>query len=397
MIASPQDEEAEVAVLGSVMLFGKVPAAIIDTGLKPEHFYRIAHGDLFRNMLALDAQGKQIDTITLPEAEVHTGAVPRVSNAPEYAKAIVDKARMRDYLRASHTLQEIAHSGDETRLAEVDGLISQSRAPDSAVYDRRRLAEMMLERLKTTGEPPGWTMPFFPVKVRPGTVWLWGGWTSHGKTVWVDQCAREFHRQGAKVWAWLNEMTAEERMIRMASASTGIDLERVESNTLLAAEQDAIFNAMDHIPFEIVEANGWYVEDICRDIRLRKPDVAIIDILHRIPYRDERDLAHISRLIGDTAKLAKCVVFATVHLNEKRVMSAARPQPTLGDIKGASALKQDADAVGMVWREDDETTGRPANAGQIYSLKGRMTKHFGKRVWFEGEHAEFVERQAWHD
>jgi replicative DNA helicase len=118
--------------------------------------------------------------------------------------------------------------------------------------------------------------------------------------------------------------------------------------------------------------------------------VAIIDILHRIPYRDERDLARISQLLGDTAKLARCVVLATVHLNRGRIVGAARPQPTLADIKGASAFEQDADVVGMVWRQDDEVSGRPQNHGLIYTLKQRMDVPGGVPVIFDGSRATFV-------
>lgn len=391
---SVADHAAEEAVLGGILLTGRIPPSVHDTGLRAAHFHLTKHQGVYDRMLQLDTAGQNIDTLTVKHCDWLAGAVPNLGSLPNYARTIVDKARLRDYIKAAHKLQEIAESGDETRLSEVDALLSQSRAEDSSVYDRRRLAEVMLERLKAA-EIPGWRLPFFDRKVRPRTVWLWGGWTSHGKTVWTDQCAEEFHGQGAKVWMWLNEMTAEERVIRFASAKTGIDVERVEENTLTDAERDAIVTAMDAIPFEIVECNGWYVEEICRDIRLRKPDVAVIDILHRIPYRDERDLAHISQVLGDTAKLAGCVVWATVHLNEKMVTGAARPQPTLGTIKGASALKQDADVVGMVFRDDDPVTGRPTDKAQIYSLKTRMMKAFGKAMWFDGGHARFTEREEW--
>lgn len=379
------DLAAEEAVLGGVLLLGSVPPSLVDAGLKPDHFYRTSHAHQYKRILRMHDHGEPIDLVTMPD--LAGLPVPELSNLGAYARIITEKALWRTRRHAALQMLDAADHEDEDQFAGAEQQLMTRRETNS-VYDQQRLGSLVLDRLEAT-ILPGWKIPFFNWRMAPGTVHLWGGWTSHGKTVWVDQIARELHAQGANTWAWLNEMTADERMCRFTSASTGIELRRVLENDLTDREKGRIASALQGTPYGIVECPGWSAEDIARDIRVRQPDVAIVDILHRIPYRDERDLARISQLLGDTAKLARCVVLCTVHLNRGRIQTAARPQPTLADIKGASAFEQDADVVGMVWREDDPVTGRPQNHGVIYTLKQRMDTPSGVPVIFHGSRATF--------
>lgn len=382
-----QDLAAEEAVLGGIALAGSVPPSVLDAGLKAQHFYKTNHAHIYTRAIRLHDQGEPVDKVTLPELEPFSGEVPNLGHLGAYAKRVVEKALWRTRTGAGHEIIGAALDEDEDRFARAEQSLITRRESNTA-YDQERLGMLMLDRMEAQ-RVPGWKMPFFTWRLAPGTVHLWGAWTSHGKTVWVDQIARELHAQGAKVWAWLNEMTADERMCRFASASTGLPLGRVLENQLTEHEKAEVVSALLRIPYGIVECPGWSAEEIARDIRVRQPDVAIIDILHRIPYRDERDLARISQLLGDTAKLARCVVIATVHLNRGRIVAAARPQPTLADIKGASAFEQDADVVGFVWREDDAVSGRPQDHGMIYTIKQRMDRPSGVPVIFHGAQARF--------
>lgn len=382
------DLNAELAVLGAVAMIGPpIIPGFLDTGLKEEHFYKSVHGNVWMECLAAFDRGDPIDTITIPTLSNYAGPVPDIANATTYARRVVDKALWRQRQRAGFILSQAAEDEDEAGVAEAERLLISPRDSKNS-FTRVQLGDVMLDRLDRTTSG-GWEIPFLDARMYPGTVWLWGGWTSHGKTVWVDQIARSLREQGAAVWAWLNEMTAEERIVRHVSSRTGFDLERVQDNDLTDVEKASIVPHLKSIPFGVTECPGWTAEAICRDIRVRRPDVAIIDILHRVPYENERDLARISRLLGDTAKLAGCAIMATVHLNRGRIQTPDRPQPTLSDIKGASAFEQDADVVGMVWRKDDPASGRPTDDGMIYFLKARQFKPHGTEVFFRGGRAEF--------
>lgn len=382
----PHDLNAEEAIVGGILMAGTIPPDVLDTGLTDAHFYR--HGNVFRLAVKLHDDGTRIDTITLPEAKDAAGPVPDLGNLPTYARRIVDKARWRDRRQAGHLLMEAAAGENEEQVALAERMLL-APAEHAQVYVKERLQDLAWRGVDKP-EPPGWRMPFFKKRLKRGTLHLWGGWTSHGKSVWVDQIARELDEQGANVWAWLNEMTAKERMDRLVSAKTGIALDRIEAGLLTTGDEyGAVLKALENIPFQIVECPGWTAEAICRDIRIRRPDVAVVDILHNVPYRDERDLASICLTFANTAKLADCCIIATVHLNRSGIVGAARPHPVMHHIKGASAFEQIADLVGMVWRQDDETTGRPQANGQLYTLKVRQGSPEGYPVLLDGPHATF--------
>lgn len=396
--------EAEQAILGACILKGAVPATVLDAGLKPEHFSTPKYGDTFRTMLRLHDKGVGVDELTLKaegadELVVGTvgAAVPNLGHLESYCRLVLEDALWRTRRRAALTMLDATENRSEEHFAEAEGLLV---APDSAstVWTRDRLQDALMAELDS-GQVESFPWPYPRlnelVLMTRGSLTLVGGWTSHGKTTFVDQIARLHYKHGLKVWAWINEMTPQERAKRQVAALSGIAMDRVMRNELEANEYSKYVTAVEHLPYEMVDAAGWTGEEISRDIRQRRPDVAIVDILHLIPYSDEADLRRISQLLNNTAKQANCHILATVHLNEKFVFGAARPQPSLGTIKGASALKQDASNVMFVWREDDEETGLPQERGQIYFAKARNGQVGGVPVLFDGSRSRFLLDENW--
>lgn len=403
-----QSSEAEVAVIGALLMGGGMLPSIMDTGLTAEHFYHGGHADAYAAILKLYDEGKGADPLLLGRAlgcsaaQVEGAYFPVVglSNAAKHAGTIVDLARWRTRRGAGLEIQAAAEEQDEHRFAVAEqALLVPARREN--VFDRQRLRALLRERIE--GAPvERFPLPFTSLSrllaggLRRGGVTLIGGWTSHGKTVFLDQVSTYVaEHSAARVWAWINEMSPEERGTRMLAQMANLPLDRIEASELNEKEKQRAIYALDHLPFDIVACPGWSVEAITRDIRLRTPDLAVVDILHKIPHRETADLAHISRVLGDCAKLADCHILVSVHLNRGRIVTAARPQPTLADLKGASALEQDADNVIFVWREDDPDTGLPTTVGQIYVAKARQGRPGGIAVNFDGAHARFDEAPTW--
>jgi replicative DNA helicase len=391
-------DEAELSILGASILIGRLPGECIDRGLKPQHFGSSRYGNLYAAIQECHDQGEGVDRVTLTArgidsalVDMAAATVPAVGHLPAYVELVIEDAMWRTRRRAALLIEDAFLSRDEELYAQAERALA---APLRAIqlWDKARLQDELLALLEA-GEAEAFPWPFDRlgelVQMKRGTVTLVAGWTSHGKTTFVDQCARKLNASGVRVIAWINEMTPIERAQRNVAAVSRIDLSRILRGTLHPNEYGTYGDGLKHIPFDIVDATGWSMEEIARDMRQRRPDVAIVDILHLIPYRDERDLARISQILNAASKQADCHILATGHLNEKLVVGAARPQPTLGAIKGASALKQDADNVLFVWREDDPDTGLPTNNGQIYFAKARQGQVGGVPVIFDGERSEF--------
>jgi replicative DNA helicase len=399
-VIAPHDLDAEGAVIGACLMAGSIPPSVVDTGLHPAHFYSSTNANAWQKILALYDQGEPVDDVTLGSrlglspGEVSGRYLPvvNISGAASHAELVKDVSRWRDRLHAAYRIQEAVQNQDEDLFAAAESSLIRVEDGDH-VYGPERLGSILHDRLEA-GEVETFPLPFARLNellsggLRRGQVTLVGGWTSHGKSVFVDQVAAGVARFGT-VWAWINEMAPEERGGRMLSAMSGVSLDRIERAVLSPAELSRVVPALNALPFGVVAVPGWSVEAICRDIRVRRPDLAVLDIIHEIPHRDHSDLGHIMRVLAATAKLGNVHILATVHLNRGRLQAAARPQPTLADLKGASSLEQAADNVLFVWREDDEDTGLPGTDGQVYVAKARQGRTGGVSVTFDGDHSRF--------
>lgn len=115
----PQNIEVEQAILGTILITGKIPSNLLS-----EWFYKDHHRIIFSAMLALSAGGK-IDPITLTNylrdknklEQVGGGVyianlaslIPSISKIDEYARIIREKAVLRKIIGASHEVMQISY------------------------------------------------------------------------------------------------------------------------------------------------------------------------------------------------------------------------------------------------------------------------------------------------
>ncbi|MBI5368863.1 MAG: replicative DNA helicase [Planctomycetes bacterium] len=126
----PQNVEAEVSLLGSILLDNRAMDEVVQI-IDPESFYRPAHRDIFDVILALHDQRKPIDIVILRDELQRRGAlervggleylatlteaVPSAANAEYYAKIVKEKATLRGLIGVCHTiLKEATEARGET-------------------------------------------------------------------------------------------------------------------------------------------------------------------------------------------------------------------------------------------------------------------------------------------
>src|SRR4030042_5718228 len=79
-LVPPQNIEAEIAVLGSILL-DKNLIDIAGEKLKPEHFYRKEHQLIFRAILDLYSDDKPVDLISLTDQLKKKGELEKIGGA----------------------------------------------------------------------------------------------------------------------------------------------------------------------------------------------------------------------------------------------------------------------------------------------------------------------------
>lgn len=418
-IVPPQDIAAEEAVLGSVLLSDVVlPKLIVDLRLSPDHFYRQNHARIWEAMVAAAMDSERVDVLTLGarlkgkgedvgrgKLEDMMGTVPSAANVLTYARRVIHLAEWRRVQSASYELLSAVHDLDADRRTAAEAMLTHIAGGETPTRTPERVAEDLWRHLEGVAVP-AWATPWPGLNramgggLRAGEVTLLGGWTSHGKSVVTDQLLRCCAEQGAKVHLYINEMAPTMRALRTLSAESGVDQSHLaQPDRLTDGDRLKVMQALGEggFPFGITQVTDWSGEDVARDMRFRGWDVCALDLVHRLPFREERDLAQISTALNAAAQASGAHLVAVVHLNEARAQTSVLPVPVLRDIRASGMLKNDADNVLFIHREEEEAPNgvtMRTNRASLYLSKCRNGYLRGVDLRFDAARLRFLELQA---
>lgn len=238
--------------------------------------------------------------------------------------------------------------------------------------------------------------------LRPGQLAVVAGYTSHGKSVFVDQWADAAAKSGKSVHLYLTEMTAYERSLRYVARHANAPFKDLVSWNVDDADWESIELALEKLPYGCTIWTGETLNEVCEHIKASKWDLVILDLIHGFPYADERELSNLISIAERTARASTLgndggngtSIIVVAHLNSsqfKDQVNAARPRPGLQSLKGASTLNQNPDVIVFVWQEDDQN-GRPSGQGDIWTAKSRQSRLGGVKVRLDMDSLLFEER-----
>jgi len=309
------------------------------------------------------------------------------------------KATRLDYVRRTVT------------RAREHAVAEQAAKPDPPANDRsgslnaEQWADLIASRLEAT-DSESIPTPFSELDAamdggfKPGQVVLVAGWTSHGKSVVVDQIADTAADNGSGVHLYLTEMTAYARGLRLLARRGRVPFARLKRRDLDAEMWQRVLGVLNEMPYGCSIVSDWTVEDVVADIRRHRWDLVVVDLIHGFHYTDERDLSRSSSALVRAAKGSATdghpgtVIVCAAHLNDGQMRdsrSNVRPRPGLHSLKGSSSLKQDADVVMFIWRQDD-AEGFPDAEGSLWIAKNRDGGLGGIEVELDPARMEFRER-----
>ncbi|HEV3094964.1 MAG TPA: DnaB-like helicase C-terminal domain-containing protein [Solirubrobacteraceae bacterium] len=417
-ITPPHDLKAEEAVLGAILL-SAVPLKklIVDVGLIDAAFYRELHGRIWNGMVQLAMAGEPVDELTLkarleaegasPQETAKLGelsaAVPSAWNVVAYAQTVMDLAEWRGVLAASYELQAAVAERDADKREQAERTLTQARRGKTDTYSATALTEAVYAHIEGKEQVPTWATPWPTLNnalgggLRAGEVTLLGGWTSMGKSVVADQLLRWCADKGAKVHAYINEMSPTVRGLRLVAAMTGVPQSRLaQPSKLTPDDHDKITKHLGRgLPFGITQVASWTADTIARDIRFQGWDVCALDLVHRLQFSDERELALISTALNAAAQVSGTHLIAVIHLNQGRAVGSTLPPPVLRDIRGTGMLANDADNVLFIHREEDaqDESGIPVKTenAALYLAKCRNGRLDKIDLTFDARHTRFLE------
>lgn len=377
----PQNREAEENVLGAMLISEKAIDICADI-LEPGDFFYPSHGIIFRAALEMHAIGKGVDVITLTDELEQSGLitdaggrvrlheiaalVPATANVKHWAEIVREKSMLRQIGQIGYDLWETAREGP----SEPEKLLQQAESRLLAVADRRaerherlfsakeivaRYREKMAnpELEERDGVPSPWA---FLRPLQGGRLYVLAAYTGDGKTATATQFLRAGCEAGKRVDVASIEMSVDDMTARLVStfgiphfmAQSG----QVDGQYVQAAE--SALNQIEAWDFHIIDDESIDVGDLRRHVRMRRPDLLIIDHLHRMEWKERRDLELAIRSLTNIAREYDIPILLLAQLKRSGDWKDPFPRPNLTMLRETSVLEQEAYAVWFIWRKRDE-------------------------------------------
>lgn len=401
--APPHALEAEQALLGGLM-FENTALASVAGILDAEHFYEPLHRDLYSLIRDRVAEGRLAEPTTLMASlQAHPAFAPMgglrylaelvdrcppPSNAPEYARLIVEAAVRREAIAIADETRAMARDPGEDPFAalsatsrRLDALMSSAAPDNGRAVDARTSMERTVARLKEEAANPAPRGVLCGIRcfdrrlggLQPAKLIVVAGRPSMGKSGLCRSVAWGAARRNPErdFLYYSLEMDREEldhRSLAQLSFEAGHGVAHQHLTSTDQRERpglDALsrFDALTHhAPANLImdDTPAVGLDYIRRHVlghnRTRKVAGVFIDYLQIMRIPQVRDRSH-TLIIGDItaglkqlAREAQCAVVLLSQLS-RRVEERDNRRPMLSDLRDSGSIEQDADAVLFCYRE----------------------------------------------
>jgi len=403
----PHAPEAEMALLGSVILDPYTLAEILPMVSVPEDFYRQSNATVFRVLKEVYEREPQADLNVVAdrlrerdELEAIGGAaylaslaeaVSTPNNAALYARLVQTKSRLRKLITAANTIVYDAMHAGQDEPEEARQLIDRAEqsifeiADDDQTADIQKLEELLraeFERIAdrdagaTTGLKTGFADLDEPLSgLQDGEMIIIAARPSMGKTALALNLAEQIAMGGATPFApagdervpvgvFSLEMSKSSLVQRLISAYSGVDSHKLRTGGF---SQDDLVNRI-RPACEVLERAPLYIDDSpalsvtalrARARRMKQRfgiRCVVVDYLQLLTSpghgRESRqvEVSAISRGIKAMARELSVPVVCLAQLNRGSEQREGN-RPRMSDLRESGSIEQDADVVLLLHRE----------------------------------------------
>jgi replicative DNA helicase len=434
----PQALDLEETVLGALMLEKNALNAVVEF-LKPEHFYKDAHKEIYTAIIELFKASEPVDMRTVVHqlrkkgklellegngayyiAEL-TSKVSSAANVEYHARVIVEMAIKRELIQIASEIQHDAYEDttdvfqllDKTEQSVFE--ISESNLKKN--YDNmRNLMARAIQELQTlkehkdglTGVPSGFTeldrvtsgwqrSDLVIIAARPGM----------GKTAFVVSALRnaavEFK---IPVAIFSLEMASIQLVNRMISAEAELESEKIKKGNLADHEWKQLVHKttkLTNAPIFIDDTPAISILELRAKCRRLKAEhgiqIVVIDYLQLMKGDQggnrEQEIASISRALKGIAKELNVPVLALSQLSRSVETRGGDKRPQLSDLRESGSIEQDADIVMFLYRPEyykitvDEDGMPTQGTGEVIIAKHRNGSTANVKLKFIGKYTKF--------
>jgi replicative DNA helicase len=437
----PNSVEAEMAVLGAMLLKPQEAGPLVRERINEAHFYYGPHQLIFREIVAQQDALQSIDLITLTQRLQDKGLleqiggavyltdlytrVPTAAHVEDYVEIVHEKFLLRRLVAAAadivsrcfeqqdqvktwldeveQHLFEITTERSSSVARPVRNLIKDAMASIERLYDQRGAVTGLatgfrdLDRL-TSGLHDG---NMIVIAARP----------SMGKTALAMNIAEHVAiDQNLPVGVFSLEMSSEELVKRMLCSRAKVNLRAVRDGFLSAKDFHPLTAAASQLmkaPIYIDDSASLTIGQVRSKARRLKSQhdirLLVVDYLQlmRSPSRRSElnrqvEIAEISSGVKALAKELRIPVVVLSQLNRQPEQREGG-KPRLADLRESGAIEQDADVVGLLVRpemyaDDDQHKSETEGEATLVIAKQRNGPTGEVSLTFLKEYTRFVDR-----
>ena len=429
----PQSLDAEMALLGSIMLREDAFYEVIDIINAPS-FYSRKHRLVFEAMLDLFKKNTPIDLLSLSSRlsekkqldEIGGSSyltelvqnVPTAANVRHYAEIVRKKFLMRSLIEASEQIANLGYNEAEDLdeilekaekqifgITTTGSTIRFTELKDELEEAWERLDKLHNSKDEMRGLPTGFSdIDHKLAGLQKSDLIILAARPSMGKTSLALDIARQTAvNHGNSVGIFSLEMSSQQLVDRMLAAQANVDAWKLRTGKL-SREEDftSIRQSLDKLstaPIYIDDQPGNNIlkmRSVARRLKAEKNmKLLIVDYLQlMVPTHSKggdnlvQQVTEISRSLKNLARELDIPVLALSQLS--RAVESRGGRPRLSDLRDSGSIEQDADVVMFIHREDKyKEADEKNNIAEILIEKHRNGETGKVELFFNDKKATF--------
>lgn len=402
----PHSNDAEQAVLGSMLSDKEAVNKAFEKKLDAVHFYKKSHSLIFAAMSILDKKNEPIDTVSVVDVltknndlETVGGAfyisglvdlVPTTAHIARYVKIVMEKAILRNLIYLSNDISKEAY--DDSK--DVDDILeSVQKSIFNITQDRLQkgfekidpvlhktfedIDRIASHKGSVIGVPTGFSdLDVKTTGFQAGDLVIIAGRPGMGKTSFALNMMRNAAIDSNKKIGFFSlEMANNQLAMRLLCAEARVDSNLVRSGTLPKSQYRNLSLAVgplskadiyldDTAALSILELRAK-ARRLKNDVNI---DMIIVDYLQLMQgpkgvESRQQEIATISRSMKALAKELDIPIVALSQLSRAVEQRTGSKRPQLSDLRESGAIEQDADVVLFLFRpwvysREDEDEGK---------------------------------------
>jgi len=427
----PQNLEAEMAVLGSMLLNEKAISISVEL-LQKDYFYKESHRKIFDGICNLYNANKAVDLVTINDELKRLGvldsiggasfltelvnSVPSAANVAHYARLVREKSILRSLINNATQITSLAYEyeGDvDEALDRAETLIFNIRDSKrtSNVVSLKDVIQTSIENIdqiyqkkaQVSGIPTGFVdLDSRTAGLHASDLIVVAGRPTMGKSAFAVALAEYVGVVEKIPLAFFSlEMSKEQLVQRMLCAHARVDAHKVRTGYLAPSDWPKLTAAagkLSEASIFIDDTPAISVMELRAKARRLKAhhdiQLIILDYLQLMRGREkaenrQQEISEISRSLKALSRELSVPVVSISQLS-RAVESRSDHRPQLSDLRESGAIEQDADLVLLLLREEYYNP-TPENEGiaEVIIAKQRNGPVGTMKLVFIKEYARF--------